>query len=92
MQIPHPMGLSLASDVKRHIIESSAVDHILNWAFHCSTETPELQRTKQRFLTVQHAVTPGSGEQMLNPIRARRVPRGVPSMREVAFALTQWTQ
>ena len=52
------MGLSLASLVNRQIIESSAVDHILNCCFHCSTETPELHRTRARFLTVQHAVTP----------------------------------
>lgn len=37
---------------------SSAVDHILNCCFHCSTETPELHRTNARFLIVQQAVTP----------------------------------
>lgn len=34
------------------------VDHILNCCFHCSTDTPELQRTRARLRTVQHAVTP----------------------------------
>lgn len=34
------------------------VDHILNWAFHCSTDTAELPSTRQRFLTVHAAVTP----------------------------------
>lgn len=53
-----PMGLSLASEVKRQIWLSSMVDHILNWAFHCSTDTAELPRTRQRFLTVHAAVTP----------------------------------
>lgn len=52
------MGLSLASEVKRQIWLSSMVDHILNWAFHCSTDTAELPRTRQRFLTVHAAVTP----------------------------------
>ena len=37
---------------------SSAVLHILNCVFHCSTLTPLLQRTIAFFLTVQHAVTP----------------------------------
>merc|ERR1719471_2764733 len=48
-----PIGLSLASEVKRQIIESSAVDHILNCCFHCSTETPELQSTIAFLRTVQ---------------------------------------
>jgi hypothetical protein len=58
INIALPIGLSLASDVNRQIIESSAVDHILNCCFHCSTLTPLLHRTKALFLTVQHAVTP----------------------------------
>ena len=45
MSIPQPMGLSLASEVNLQIVESSAVDHILNCCFHCSTDTPLLQRT-----------------------------------------------
>lgn len=57
-RIPQPIGLSLASLVNRQIIESSAVDHILNCCFHCSTDTPELHKTSARFLTVQQAVTP----------------------------------
>jgi hypothetical protein len=42
------------------IMLSSAVLHILNWVFHCSTLTPELQRTMAFLRTVQHAVTPTS--------------------------------
>lgn len=53
-----PMGLSLASEVKRQIWESSMVDHILNCAFHCSTDTEELPNTRQRLRTVHAAVTP----------------------------------
>lgn len=56
--IPHPIGLSFASLVNRQIIESSAVDHILNCCFHCSTDTPELHSTRARLRTVQQAVTP----------------------------------
>lgn len=56
--IPQPIGLSFASLVKRQIIESSAVDHILNCCFHCSTDTPELHSTRARLRTVQQAVTP----------------------------------
>lgn len=56
--IPQPIGLSFASLVNRQIIESSAVDHILNCCFHCSTDTPELHRTRARLRTVQQAVTP----------------------------------
>lgn len=58
MATEQPIGLSLASDVKRQICESSMVDHILNWAFHCSTDTEEFPNTRQRFRTVQAAVTP----------------------------------
>lgn len=53
-----PTGLSLASAVKRHIILSSTVDHILNWERHCSTATAEVQRHRARFRTVHTAVTP----------------------------------
>lgn len=56
--IEQPMGLSLASEVNRHIWLSSMVDHILNWAFHCSTDTAELPRTRHRLRTVHAAVTP----------------------------------
>jgi hypothetical protein len=42
------------------IMLSSAVLHILNCVFHCSTLTPELQRTMAFLRTVQHAVTPTS--------------------------------
>merc|ERR1719245_2541091 len=52
------MGLSLASEVNLQMVESSAVDHILNCCFHCSTETPLLQSTMAFFRTVQQAVTP----------------------------------
>lgn len=58
--IEQPIGLSLASEVNRQIWLSSMVDHILNWAFHCSTETAELPNTKHRLRTVQAAVTPTS--------------------------------
>lgn len=58
MATEQPMGLSLASDVKRQICESSMVDHILNWDFHCSTDTEEFPNTRQRLRTVQAAVTP----------------------------------
>jgi len=37
------IGFSLTSDVNLHIILSVAVLHILNWAFHCSTETPKIE-------------------------------------------------
>ena len=53
-----PIGLSLASEVKQQIMLSSAVLHSLNCIRHCSTETKELQITRQRFRTVQQAVTP----------------------------------
>ncbi len=53
-----PIGLSFASEVNLQIVLSSAVDHILNWVFHCSTDTPELHKIKARLLTVQAAVTP----------------------------------
>ena len=42
---PQPIGLSLASEVNLQMVESSAVDHILNCCFHCSTDTPLLQST-----------------------------------------------
>lgn len=58
MATEQPMGLSLASEVKRQIWESSIVDHILNWDFHCSTDTEELPKTRQRLRTVHAAVTP----------------------------------
>lgn len=58
MATEQPMGLSLASEVKRQIWESSIVDHILNWDFHCSTDTEELPNTRQRLRTVHAAVTP----------------------------------
>lgn len=58
INIPQPIGLSFASLVNRQIMESSAVDHILNCCFHCSTDTPELQSTRARLRTVQQAVTP----------------------------------
>lgn len=58
MATEQPIGLSLASEVKRQIWESSIVDHILNWAFHCSTDTEELPNTRQRLRTVHAAVTP----------------------------------
>ena len=54
----HPIGLSLALLVNLQIMLSSAVLHILNCCFHCSTLTPELQSTMAFFLTVQQAVTP----------------------------------
>ncbi len=60
MATEQPMGLSFASEVKRQIWESSMVDHILNWAFHCSTDTEEFPSTRQRLRTVQAAVTPTS--------------------------------
>ena len=58
IKTPQPIGLSFASEVNRQITESSAVDHILNCCFHCSTETPLLHKTMAFFLTVQQAVTP----------------------------------
>lgn len=58
MATEQPMGLSFASEVKRQICESSMVDHILNWDFHCSTDTAELPSTRQRLRTVHAAVTP----------------------------------
>lgn len=58
MATEQPMGLSLASDVKRQIWLSSMVDHILNWAFHCSTDTAEFPSTRHRLRTVHAAVTP----------------------------------
>lgn len=60
MRILAPIGLSFASWVKRQIVLSSAVDHILNCVFHCSTETPELQRIRARLLIVHAVVTPTS--------------------------------
>lgn len=47
-----------ASVAYLQIMLSSAVDHILNCCFHCSTDTPELHNTSARLRTVQHAVTP----------------------------------
>ena len=49
---------TLASEVNLQIILSSAVLHILNWVFHCSTLTAELHKQIAFFLTVQQAVTP----------------------------------
>mmetsp|Transcript_50309 Transcript_50309/g.126263 ORF Transcript_50309/g.126263 Transcript_50309/m.126263 type:complete len:306 (+) Transcript_50309:582-1499(+) len=60
MTTPTSGILSLYSDVKRAILWSSMVLHSLNWCFHCSTDTPDVQRTSVLFLTVQHAVMPTS--------------------------------
>ncbi|KAG7273671.1 hypothetical protein CRUP_017424 [Coryphaenoides rupestris] len=68
MATEQPMGLSLASDVKRQIWESSMVDHILNWAFHCSTDTDEFPRTRQRFLT-GNTMTPERARPLPNILR-----------------------
>ena len=48
----------MSRDIYLQIMLSSAVLHILNWVFHCSTLTPLLHRTIAFFLTVQQAVTP----------------------------------
>ena len=45
-------------EVNLQIILSSAEDHILNCAFHCSTETPELHKIIAGLLIVHVAVTP----------------------------------
>ena len=55
-----PIGLSLASEVNLHTIESSTVDQSLNCDLHCSTATPDVHSTMQRLRTVHAAVTPTS--------------------------------
>ena len=58
---------------------SSAVLHILNWVFHCSTLTPLLQSTMAFLRTVQQAVTPtrlfpAPHGSTITPDRARPLP------------------